>query len=172
MTAPFTRKDLSDFTGEPEEYYNDYSDTVINQSYLLFKLATCLSELPEDPDQFALATNAVMDMAFHLYEGKKFAKVKMNPFSSEMIGSYSYSKASQRVQGGLPTEVGWFDLATQTLGVCDLLGGTGSSTSGGIEVFEHDGSFVPGNFAGNQRILSPNDLKEERGHYDPSGRGM
>lgn len=161
MAIPnYTTADLANFTGQPEAYYSAFSTTAIVQASLLFRIATCLNDLPENADEAELAKNAILDMATSIYESSSYTKQKYSPFSSESIGSYSYSVSLAKIQQGLLTGVPWFDLAVTTIGVCDLLGGAGSHSSGGIEVFEHDGTFVPGEHSGNSRVLSPNDLND------------
>ena len=54
----------------------------------------------------------------------------------------------------------WFDLAVRQLSVCDTV--SGDFLRGGIEIFEHDGSYVGGGVSGNVRHLSPGDLAEPK----------
>lgn len=160
MTFPiYTVEDLAKFATQPVELYDaDKANTRIAQASLLLRLATCLSEPPKDPQLLELYKNAALDMALKLYISSAHDEAKYSPFSSETIGSYSYTIAMTKIKNGEDTGVMWFDLAVSTLGVCDTLGGGGAASSGGIEVFEHDGSFVPGSHPGNSRLLSPNDI--------------
>lgn len=161
-------EDLSDFSGrDVTEYVNSgYAATAIEQALLLFRLGTCLSEWPDDLTLAALAKMAVLSMADAIYLVQPFQKVLSNPFSSETIGSYSYSKVAGAVMSGLPTGVTWFDLAISRLSVCDLADGI--VFGGGIEVFENDGLFTQGN-AGNVRFLSPQDINKLKSWgFDPS----
>lgn len=161
MTLPnYEISDLSKFSGEPEEYFTNFANTALVQASLLFRIATCLDELPDNPDSALLVESAIMDMALSIYETNKYKNAKYNPFSSETIGSYSYSISLSKIQQGEQTGVMWFDMAVSNLGVCDFMGANGGHSSGGIEVFEHDGTFVPGSHSGNSRLLSPNDLNE------------
>jgi len=161
MALPvYTIKDLEDFANKPAGYFTTFADTAISQATLLFKIASCLNEAPSDPSDAELMKNAILDMAWNIYESNKYAATKFSPFSSETIGSYSYSRSMAKIKAGEDTGVMWFDLATMQLGVCELITGQGAYSSGGIEVFENDGTFVPGYLPGNSRLLSPNDIDE------------
>jgi len=165
----FDVDDLAAFSGRiTSEYTNTaYVPSAIAQATLLFKLGTCLGDSwPDDPTLAQLAQMAILSMAEAIYAVQPFQTVLANPFSSETIGSYSYSKVSGAVMGGLPTGITWFDLALSKLSVCDLTSGI---MGGGIEVFEFDGAFGPGYLDGNVRFLSPVDLdRHERWMHDPS----
>lgn len=160
-----TAEDLASFSGRGVSEYSDYAATAIAQATLLFKIATCRSEFPNDAISAELAKMAILAMADAIFLVQPFQEVKANPFSSESIGSYSYSKVAGAVSGGLPSGITWFDLAVSQLGVCDL----GIPTGGGIEVFENDVQYAPGLRAGNLRMLSPIDLDAYRSYtFDPS----
>lgn len=152
----WTISDLSGFSGRPDTDYTNpsYVPTALAQATLLFKLGTCLSQYPEDPIYSELAMNAVLAMAEAIYNVQGFQKVLSNPFSSETIGSYSYSKVAGAVANGLPTGVSWFDLAVSTMGVCDL----DIPYGGGIEIGIHQVGYVPGLKPGNLRALLPSDV--------------
>lgn len=157
----FTVTDLSNFSGRPVEEYSNagYADTAILQAELLFQVATCLGDhWPDDAMQASLAQMAIMAMADAIYLSQPYQNVLANPFSSESIGSYSYSKIAGVIAGGLPTGITWFDLAVSKLGQCDLV--SGITLGGGIEAFEDDGFFVIGKHPGNTRVLSPADFNE------------
>lgn len=166
----FTVTDLAGFSGRPvAEYTNTaYVPTAIAQAELLFKIGTCLgNSWPDDPTMASLARMAVLSMADAIYLVQPFQTVLSNPFSSETIGSYSYSKVAGAIMGGLPTGIGWFDLALSQLSVCDLKNGI--PVGGGIEVFENDGLFATGTLAGNVRMLSPEDFGRSVSFgFDPS----
>lgn len=166
----FTAADLSNFSGRPvSEYTNvSYVTSAIAQAELLFKLGTCLGgNWPDDPTMASLAQMAVLSMADAIYLVQPFQAVLSNPFSSESIGSYSYSKVAGAVMGGLPTGITWFDLALGKLSVCDL--NDGIPVGGGIEIFEWDATMAPGVLPGNVRMLSPQDLNRHNAFsHDPS----
>lgn len=160
MTFPtYNVQDLADFaTKEVDEFDEEYANTHIAQASILLRIATCLNEPPSDPFKLELWKNAVLDMALKLDITSKYRSAKYSPFSSETIGSYSYSIALTKIKEGADTGAMWFDLAVIQLGVCDVMGNTGAHSSGGIEVMEHDGTFVQGSMPGNERLLSPNDI--------------
>jgi hypothetical protein len=155
----YTIKDLADFSNQPESYFTSYANTALTQASLLFRIATCLKDAPTDPDDLELMKNAILDMALKIYISSEYVDVQYKPFVSESIGSYSYAKALTKIKNGEETGVMWFDLAVGQMGVCDLVGG-GAHSTGGVEVFEHDGTFAAGRYAGNERLLSPNDIPE------------
>lgn len=132
----YAGSDVATFSGEDIDDYTDYIDQAIKQATLLFKIGTCLAAFPDDPISAEIAENAILAMADAINGVQPFQKVLRTPFSSETIGSYSYSKLSSAVSAGLPTGVSWFDVAVQKLSVCDQ--NLGLPTSGGTNVFEED----------------------------------
>jgi len=129
------------------------------QAELLYKIGTCTGNTwPDDPTSQKLAEMAVLSMADAIYLAQPFQKILSNPFSSESIGSYSYSKVSGAVMSGIPTGVAWFDLAVNKLGQCDIVAGI--PIGGGIEAFEWDADFTKGHLPGNVRLLSPKDFNQ------------
>lgn len=166
----YTVTDLAGFSGRDVSTYENtgYATTAIAQAQLLFKLGTCQPNVwPDDPTMAELARMAVLSMADSIYIVQPFQKVLANPFSSESIGSYSYSKVAGAVMGGLPTGITWFDLAVSKLSVCDL--NDGIPIGGGIESFEWDGDFTAGAIPNNVRLLGPSDLnKHAAWAHDPS----
>jgi hypothetical protein len=165
----YALNDLAEFSGRDSSEYTraGYVSTAIAQATLLFKLGTCLGDnWPDDPTKAMLAKNAILAMADAIYLVQPFQAVLSNPFSSETIGSYSYSKVAGAVMGGLPTGIGWFDLALSQLSVCDL--NDNIPMGGGIEMFEHDGTFGAGSGL-NIRFLSPQDINSARTWgFDPA----
>ena len=106
--------DLSDFSGRSTTEYSNsgYVVTALSQATLLFKLGTCLgNNFPDDATMASLARLAILSMADAIYLSQPFQKILSNPFSSETIGSYSYSKVAGAVMGGIPTGISWFDMA-------------------------------------------------------------
>lgn len=138
----FTVVELSGFSGRSVASYSNiqFIGSALAQARLLFKLATCLSEWPDDPDSAELASYALLSLAEQVYLDQSYAEVQANPFQSETIGSYSYSKAARgktaaSIMAGLPTGNTWIDLAVERLGVCEISGGVYSSS---VDVFTHD----------------------------------
>lgn len=157
--ATYTKEMLANFTGRPAASYSPYAEnSAIPQAQLLFKMATCLAS-PDDltTDEKQLVDYAILSAADAIYLAQPYAEVMANPFQSEGIGSYNYSKMAQAVSMGLPTGIMWFDEAVNRVGVCDITDGL--AMSGGIEVFEHDGITVgTSGLTANTRFLSPDDI--------------
>lgn len=171
MTYPeYTKKNLADFSGRPEQSYTEYSTQAISQAVLLFKIGTCLAGLPEDKTKLELAEMGIMALADSIYLSQQYQAAAASPFSSESIGSYSYSKAARAVASGTATGIMWFDLAVSQLSECEQ--NDGIPTGGGIEVFEWDTTLTAGN-NGNLRALGPADIELSRSFgYDPAPRGF
>src|ERR1700759_1359671 len=112
---------LADFSGRPEATYaTGFATQALFQSTLL--LAT-LTERPDSSglsdDQVKLATTGILAYADPIYLVHPYDAVVASPFSSENIGSYSYSKpppsGGSRVLASAElksedTGVMWFDL--------------------------------------------------------------
>lgn len=166
----YTVADLADFSGRPQLAYMNanYVPMALSQATLLFKIATCLADIPDSPDQQELAKFALLSMADSIYWAQQYQDAVNNPFSSESIGSYSYSKVAKAVSDREKTGIMWFDLAVEQMGVCEDLDNI--PFSGGIEVFEYDGAFVDGRMNNaNTRFLSPQDIDRSRGFgFDPA----
>ena len=165
----YTANDLAAYSGRDVASYSSYATQAVTQATLLFKLATCLKEFPEDEMSQQIASFAILAMADAIVLVQPYQEVLSNPFTSESIGSYSYSKMASKVSSGLPTGVSWFDTAVFQIGVCDL--NSDVLSGGGIEVFEFDGVFASGIRGNNTRFLSPQDIDTSRAFgYDPAPR--
>jgi len=116
LTPSLTVTDLSNFSGRAVSEYTAFASTAIAQASLLFQIASGLDSMPSDQPQLSTANNGILSMADALYLTQPYQAAINSPFQSESIGSYSYSKAQASVTAGIPTGVGWFDLAVQTLG--------------------------------------------------------
>jgi hypothetical protein len=131
-------EDLAGMSGEEASEYTrtNFVAMALKQAKALFKLGTCLKgdTFPEDEDGAELAEFAILAMADAIYWAQPFQAVLRNPFSSETIGSYSYSKLTSAVTAGLPTGISWFDIAVGELSVCT----SDVGVSGGINVFEEN----------------------------------
>jgi hypothetical protein len=133
-----------------------YSLTALSQATLLFKIASCLkTSLPDDEIYIDLAKHAILSLADYAVLSQPYQKAGASPFSSESIGSYSYSKMAAKARAGQELGVPWFDLAIQEMGVCNEK--DDAFAYGGIEMMEHDGVLVDGASQGNQRFISPQD---------------
>jgi hypothetical protein len=173
MATPFPTIDakaLSDFSGRPEGSFGPFVPSAAMQALLLFKIATGLDSMPDGETNEELANMGLLAMTDKLYLANQYRESQASPFSSESIGSYSYSKAARQAAAGEDTGVMWFDLAVSKLSrsVDD-----GLQMHGGIEVFEHDIYTVSGTTGANRRMLSPQDVNLSIGYgYDPAGYGM
>lgn len=160
----YTPQDLADFTGRPVASFREpyTSASALPQALLLFKMGTCLASpdaLTDDEKQ--MVDFAVLSMADAIQLASLYATVHANPFSSETIGSYSYSKVATAVANGEPTGIMWFDKAIAELSICDT--SDGIPMTGGIEVFERTGGFFgPGHLGGNIQFLTPADVEQSR----------
>lgn len=150
--------ELAEFSGRPQDSYDPaYSDNAIAQATLLFKIGTCLASIPDDnPLAMEMTTYAISAMADYIVLNQPYQDAIAKPFSSETLGSYSYSKMAQSVSDGETTGVPWFDLAIKQLSVCDQ--NDQAFFYGGIEMMEHDAVLYPTTREGNLRFLSPGDL--------------
>jgi hypothetical protein len=165
----YTRQMLADHTGRPLASFPEafITNSAVPQALLLFKLGTCLSS-PDDlsPEQQQLVDFAIISMADAIHLSAPYQTALASPFSSESIGSYSYSRVAQVVSKGLPTGIGWFDMAVEKLSVCGVLDGIPMSM--GIDVFGRSEGF-PAQGAGVQTFMTPAEIVEsKRWGYDPS----
>lgn len=93
-----------------------FSDTAALQYAAdLLTLATGLITTPTDPLAARLVTTAILDMAWYLQVHHDDREAEFSPFSSERIGSYSYSKMAAAAQSKTDTGVAGFDAAVAYL---------------------------------------------------------
>jgi len=150
----YDREMIAAFTGRPAASFPEtfIASSAIPQAMLLFKIGTCIF----DPELLTVDF-AIISMADAIHLSAPYQAAKASPFNSESIGSYSYSKVAQAAQKGLETGIMWFDMAVGQLSVCDRA--SGDFQRGGIEMFEHDGTFIAGHLSGNVEYLSPVDRR-------------
>jgi hypothetical protein len=164
----YTVSDLVGFSGRALDSYQnlDYVAEALVQSQLLFKLSTCLSDFPVDPDDASLARYAILSLAEQMVLDQRYAEVVASPFASESIGSYTYSKNTMRtkVLQGLPTGVTWFDLAVERLGVCE---NSGAVYTGSVQVFTEDLHLTKAS-DGEVRVVGPRDEDSLDAPFDVS----
>lgn len=147
---------LAKFTGRPEASFSDYADEALEQALLFFKRATCLTDMPENEDDALVASKAIYQLADYFVLAQPYQEKLAAPFSSESIGSYSYSKMVNSIVRREKTNLLWFDLAVEELGQCNLNNMVGQ-TMGGIGAFERDGTVVPQG-DGTGYLLGPADV--------------
>lgn len=82
----------------------------------LLQLATGITKAPDPNTPLGrIAKFGIMDMAWFVGTSMEDRDEFFSPFSSERIGSYSYSKASANVRASLDTGVPFFDQAVKWL---------------------------------------------------------
>lgn len=94
------------FTGQEALYAEDS----LQRATDLAEIATGLHEDPEDELAYRVLQNGILSMghAIHVVSGDD-STAMYSPFSSERLGSYSYSKMQQSVQDRVGTGVPGFD---------------------------------------------------------------
>lgn len=150
-----TVEELAAFSGRPVASYTDFAAEALAQATLLFVLVTEVTEPPTDPELRKLVTNAILQMADDIYLKQPFVAVQAKPFSSETIGSYSYSLRQGAVafQPDRRTGLFWWDLALAKFIRTD----TGMA-SGSIQVFESTVEFRRTE-SGALELLGPRDIE-------------
>ena len=162
---------LAAFSGRPEYGYDpNFIGSAIKQSIRLFKLATCLTEWPDNADDAELAEFAVLSMIDAMMLRQPYEAASASPMQSETIGSYNYSKMSRAVQDGEPTGVGWFDRAVAELGVCDVVNKNEMEIRGAsYNIFGNELPIYEDS-NGNRHAIGPMDdpryMYNPRGYYD------
>lgn len=131
--SPPTLAQLSEFSGRPESEYSSFAGQALIQAAFLMQYATELTEYPDDPYNAQLLTFGILDAADNIYLAQQYKQVRANPFASETIGSYSYTKIFTAIQRNEPTGATWFDMAVQELSLK-----AGFHASKGVSVFERD----------------------------------
>lgn len=111
---------LALFTGREASSYSPFAEQALTQATLMFATVTKLQDWPDDADLTQVGVNGILQMADRLYLEQPFAPSKASPFSSETIGSYSYSKQAptltqSRALNGELTGLFWWDLAVREL---------------------------------------------------------
>jgi hypothetical protein len=154
LTAPSVAT-LATFSGRAAASYSAFATSALTQAALLFTLTTDLTAYPTDTDQLDLAVNAICEMADQIYLSQPYAAVAANPFASETIGSYSYSKATQAVakaKSRQKTGLLWWDLAIELLSQAD----TSCVDSGSVSALDRDSVYTSDD--GARAILGPADI--------------
>lgn len=152
--------DLANFTGRQASSYPDpFSDQALLQARLFFSYATGLfakdNAWPTDPDDAQLAKYAVLSLADYFVLDQPNQQIKADVFSSQTIGSYSYTLKQaavlKAIQLGGNTGIMWFDLAIQQFGA-----DSNHVVTGGIEVF-YDELMTEDQGNGFSRVLGPHE---------------
>lgn len=140
MDPGLTEVDLAQFTGKsPDHYSSSFVMEALQQAGDLFELATEVSTLPpENTLNGRIARRGILAMAEALFEGNAYRDLRMSPFKTETIGSYTYTLAEGNVLAGIPTGISWFDVAVSRL-AWDIGKGV---TSTSISAFDRPGDVV------------------------------
>jgi len=110
-----TPPDVSDLeqlkltTFDDDEYL--VAEIMIQMATDLFWMATGLDADPTDEREARIVRYGILDMAWYLGTSMEDRDASFSPFSSERIGSYSYSKAQSAVSLEGKTGVPLFDIA-------------------------------------------------------------
>lgn len=165
----FTADDLSKFTGQPVQMYGIWVDEAISQAAFLVEVVTGVHDLdPNDAYGQRLYMYSVLEIAGHLYAEQEYWMVNVQPFQSETIGSYSYTKSatSVRISNGDLDGLVWLPLYQDYLASIDAAGAASGISSGQIIGSEYDDvGITPG---GNLRVLSP---RRDVEFFDPYSTG-
>lgn len=103
------------FIHEEEFENDDWAIQALQQATDLMMIASGLRDEPDDEVAQRLIANGIMALAQYLLIADEDREAQYSPFNGERIGSYSYSKATQRVADGVATGVAWFDTAVRYL---------------------------------------------------------
>lgn len=110
----------------------------------LFILATDLTTVPDPNTPIGEIVQAgVLDMAWYIGTSMEDRDAMFSPFSSERIGSYSYSKAARAVSNGDSTGVPFFDLALKYFGRDDEAAAAALFGLSSEHVFSQPYEFTP-----------------------------
>ncbi len=149
-----TVAELAAFKMRPSGFYSEtYALQAMSQAALLLMLRTGITTMPENETEAQLAKYAIMDLGNQIYLEAPYDEILAKPFSSESIGSYSYSKSAQAAKNGETTGSMWFDLAVSQLSALD---GSYDVNSGSISLFERSNYYQDEN--GDRFVLGPDDI--------------
>ncbi len=114
--TPPTTDDLALHQHVDEVDNEDWAEDALQLATDLMALATGITEYPSDPVLARVVRKGILDMAWYLTVQSDNKAEKFTPFTSETIGSYSYSKQMYTaVRKGADTGVDLFDLAVSYL---------------------------------------------------------
>lgn len=115
--------DLIGFESWDDAGFNEErADFWLPRATLLAKIATGCTHSPsrvDAPDEYLMYVTGVSEMVHYLLVGDDDREERMSPYSSERMGSYSYSKLAQMVGSGLGSggAVPWFDSMVDLLAI-------------------------------------------------------
>lgn len=116
LTPLPTAADLVTFShGETDVFTVDERNQAIDMASVLLWLATDLEHYTGDATVDKIIKWGILDQAWCLLLHTENKTAQASGFSSERIGSYSYSIAQGRIASGQDTGCGWFDTAVKLL---------------------------------------------------------
>jgi hypothetical protein len=153
LTVP-DESQLEDFTGDLWSNIETLAniDALLEQATDLMFIAVGLTEDPVDAQELRITQNGILAMAEALARTQETRAEGFGPFSSERIGSYSYTKLAQSIKQGQPTGVFWFDQARDywySKGETDLPETTST------KVFEYDDNMLVVGPNGERVVVGP-----------------
>lgn len=95
---------------------NPSTEYLLEWAIDLFYIATGIETMPLDPRESRIITRAIYQMAWYLKEDHANREAHMSGFSSERIGSYSYSVAQKSVLEGNSMNIPAWDFAIEYFG--------------------------------------------------------
>jgi hypothetical protein len=120
-------EELDQFTqGASDIFSDDAKFVAFQQAADLFYVAAGITDDPTDEYALRILKWGLMDMAYKILITRENQAEIYSPYSSETIGSYTYSKMLSAIQAGLRTGVEWFDIALSLL--------TGAANTGAMSV--------------------------------------
>jgi hypothetical protein len=148
-----TLTELANFSGRLVDDFTPFAAMALGQGALLIGLRMGFTELPTDPTEAQMVKYAVLALGYQLYLEQPYAEVRANPFSSETIGSSSYSKSPvslKAMTSNPPTGNIWLDFLLRYF----YQSGVASSS---VSVFENDNVMINSE-TGQRTVLGPHEL--------------
>lgn len=108
----------------------------------LFTLATGVSDTPSDPFEKRLVRDAILQMAWALRARQEDLEAVFSPFSTERIGSYSYSKMVENWHSAARTKTTGVPLFDSAVAYFNGRKGSATATAVSEQVFKHGESWA------------------------------
>lgn len=152
MLTPPSVAELALFTGQAEASFTSFATQALSQATLLFQSVTGITDWPADEVQLNIAKSGVMEFADFIYNRNPYRGAMAKPFSSETIGSYTYTISRARAGESIG-----FIFWDEAIKICTTEESSDISY-GGVSVFEQDGLFTTQ--SGSRVVLSDGDLAD------------
>lgn len=135
LVPPPAPEDLDTFShGATDVFDAAQKSQAIDMAASLFWMATGLTEYTDVEEVDKIIKWGLLDMAWSLLVKTENKTEQLSGYSSERIGSYSYSMAQKQIQSGHWTGVEWFAAAIMLL--LNATDGAGAVWSTTEHVFE------------------------------------